>query len=619
MRQATLIAKQRCQQAWGVFRHEGLGVLVDRIVLRIQRLMGMETLGNFDRGYDQWRRKRRRPTSVDDIPGIVDGMETKPIFSVIVPVYNVDPKWLKKMVESVQNQLYPHWQLCLVDDCSTDIALKPLLQHWADTDPKISVLFNKMNSGIAATSNQALSLAKGDYIALLDHDDALTEDALLENALAINLNPGAELLYSDEDKITLQGKHKTPFFKPDFSLDLLRSQNYIGHFVVIKKSTMDEIGGFTSGLDGAQDYDLVLRLVEHMAQQTTEGKTSIVHIPKVLYHWREIPASTAAAFSAKSYAWEAGQKALQQHFHRLGIKSQVRLGKHPGTYVARYEIDETPLVSIIIPFKDQAELLNKCLASLFEHTQWPRLEVIAIDNNSEQPRTREIIAHWQQKNLPINFITYPKPFNFSEICNHGVEHARGEYVVLMNNDIEITSMGWIESLLGHAQRNDIGAVGAKLFYPNQTIQHAGIVIGIDQGAGHAFKHLPNSHTGYFLRHHLIHNISAVTAALLMVKKDRFLQVGGLDTDFGIAYNDVNLCLCLTQQGYRNIITPECTAIHHESITRGYDINTVKQARHDREKALLRSRWPDIFENGDPFYNRNLTLRREDYSLGVSQE
>ncbi|NKB76367.1 MAG: glycosyltransferase [Gammaproteobacteria bacterium] len=611
LKQAGQVAVQRYQQARGILRQEGLGVLLSRIKLKVKRLLGQETLGNFDLGYEKWRHKHHPPLSAKSIVTIIDNLEVKPVFSILVPVYNVDQKWLIQMVESVRNQHYPHWQLCLVDDCSTEPGLKPLLQHLTETDSKISVSFNEINSGIAISSNNALELAVGNYIALVDHDDTLTEDALLQNALAINQHPDVELFYSDEDKVSLQGKYQTPFFKPDFSLDLLRSQNYIGHFVVVKKSAIDDMEGFNSGLDGAQDYDLVLRL--------SERNKPIVHIPKTLYHWREIPGSTATAFSAKSYAWEAGEKALQQHFNRLNIAAKVHPGKYPGSYVPRYAISGTPLVSIIIPFKDQAKLLDKCLTSLFEHTQWSNLEIIAIDNNSERPETRQMIGQWKKKNRPIHFITYPQPFNFSQVCNHGVEHATGDFIVLMNNDIEITAENWLELLLEHAQRDDIGAVGAKLFYPNQTIQHAGIIVGIDKGAGHAFKHFPDTHTGYFLRHHLIHNVSAVTAALLMVKKDRLLQAGGLDEAFGIAYNDVNLCLCLSQNGYRNLITPECTAIHHESVTRGYDIDTVKQARHDKEKKLLQSRWPQFFDQGDPFYNSNLTLRREDYSLDTSLE
>ena len=594
------LLRQRIRQAFRILTNEGLSALLFRLRIQLLRRLGMNTKGRFDHGYEKWR--LRTVSSSDN-----QRLDTYPLFSIIVPIYNVERKWLDCLLTSIETQSYPHWQLCLVDDCSSEPHIRPWLRAISQQDPRIKVAFNSTNSGIASTSNHALSLGDGDYIALLDHDDELSPNALMENARLINARPELELIYSDEDKISLGGKHRSPFFKPDFSPDLLCSQNYMGHLIVAKRALIDRVGGFSQGIDGSQDYDLLLRLCE----QTNH----IAHLPKVLYHWREIPGSTASAFAAKSYAWEAGREALVRHCARQNKEACVELGPYPGSYRIKYAIKHDPKISIIIPFKDQGPLLEKCIDSLFRYTQWQNIEVIAINNLSEYDATIQTIDRLKNSPFPITFVDYPYPFNFSAVCNFGLTQASGEFVVLMNNDIEILDDGWLEALLEHAQRPDIGAVGGKLLYPNGEIQHAGIVLGIDGGAGHPFKGLPDHHTGYFLRHHLVHNVSALTGALVMIKKSRLLQAGGLDEDFAIAYNDVDLCLSLSQNGYRHIWTPYCRAIHHESISRGQDVDPIKKARHDAEKQRLRSKWPTIFTQGDPFYNPNLTLTREDYSLG----
>jgi glycosyltransferase involved in cell wall biosynthesis len=596
-----------CRRALDILRKEGVTVLSNRVWSGIKRIFGFTYPGNFDLGYDRWYEKHCQPQSQTQANKVISEFKRKPVFSVIVPVYNVEHQWLASAIDSVRTQLYPHWQLCLVDDASTDPHIRTLLEKYVETDSRICARFNHTNQGIAATSNAALALAEGDFIALLDHDDELTEDALLQSAMAVEEYPAVDLIYSDEDKVSTTGKRSAPFFKPDFSEELLLSQNYIGHLVVVRRSLIEETGGFQSGYEGAQDYDLLLRICENTRH--------IKHIPSVLYHWREIPGSTAATYASKSHAWEAGKKALQAHVLRTGINATVSCGKHPGTYQVTHALDTTPLVSIVIPFRDKPELLEKCLTSIFEHTLWPGLEVLAIDNNSEMDTTRALIEKWSELDHRVRFMDYPHPFNFSGICNFGVQHASGQYIVLLNNDVELISSRWVESLLAYAQQPGVGAVGAKLLFPDQRIQHAGIVIGIDGGAGHPFKYFPSGDKGYFMRLDLAHNVSAVTAALLMVERNKYLQVGGFDeTELAVAYNDVDFCLKLVSAGYRNVYTPHCTAIHRESSSRGYDVGTGEQARHDLEKQVLHSRWEQYFETGDPFYNINLTRIREDYTL-----
>ena len=594
-------------RAFDIFLKEGAGVLLRRLYLRILRTLGQNYQGNFDYGYTQWRQKFSASYSQNEAQELLAGLKHHPTFSIIVPVYNVETQWLTAAIESVKSQHYPHWQLCLIDDASTLEGVGDCLSRQQKSDSRISVAHNQKNLGIAGASDQGLALASAEYIAFMDHDDLLHPDALLDNARLINEFPDADLIYSDEDKIDLSGNYHSPFFKPGFSPELLESQNYIGHFVVIRQSLLQQLGGFRSGVDGAQDYDLLLR--------ATARTQRIKHIAKVLYHWREVPGSTAHTFSAKSYAWEAGKRALQNHYENDDTKHSIELGTHPGTYRTRFKFVQQPKISIILPFKDQATLLDKCLQSLFDLAQWDNLEVLGINNNSQQPDTKSLINEWQAKEPRFRVVDYDDEFNYAAICNFGVQQVDGEYVLLLNSDIQFKDPGWVSELLGYACQDDIGAVGAKLLYPDQSIQHAGIVIGIDEGAGHPFKHFPNDHKGYFMRLGLSHNVSAVTGALLMVSRKKYLEVQGLDEEqFAIAYNDVDFCLKLLDAGYRNVVTPFCCATHHESSTRGVDLEKHKLQRHNREKQSLKTKWAALFKNGDLYYNPNLTLVREDYSL-----
>ena len=537
----------------------------------------------------------------------IDAMPIKPIFSILVPIYDTPPEYLLPMIESVQNQIYPHWQLCLVDDCSPKEYLKPILEHQALKDDRISIKLNTVNQGISVTSNDALAMAKGDYIALLDHDDEISIDALFENAKIINSNPGVGLIYSDEDKLDMKGVRVEPYFKPDYSPDLLHTNNYICHFTVIKKELADQLGGFREGLDGSQDHDIIIR-----AAAATD---TVVHIPKILYHWRKIPGSTAVSYDSKSYAWEAGRRAVEDQLSKDETGVKVEFGSLKGTYRVFREIKGAPLVSIVIPFKDQPDLLVACLNSILNRSSYQNLEIIGVSNNSEMTKTFELMEHFKERDERISFTEKNIPFNFSSLCNHGVAQAKGDYIVLLNNDIEVISSDWVERLLEHAQRDEIGAVGGKLLYPDGRIQHAGVVAGMVGAAGHPHKFFPDDHIGYHGRLHMVYNVSAVTGAMLMVKKAKYEQVGGLDEEnLAVAYNDIDFCLKLLDQGYRNVFTPHSKATHYESISRGYEDTDEKVQRLLKEQKHFLNTWSDFLEQGDPYYNPNLSLKNERFSL-----
>ncbi len=545
------------------------------------------------------------PVLTTEIKKEMNSFLQKPLISVIIPVYNVDPKWLNLAIKSVENQWYENWELCIADDKSTK---KETIEYLKNiNNSKIKIKFLEKNLNISGASNEALSMTIGEYIALMDNDDEITPDALYEVVKAIN-DTGAEFIYSDEDKLEMNGTFSDPHFKPDFAYDLFMSQNYISHLGVIKKSLVEAVGGFTVGLEGAQDYDLYLKVFEHT--------NKIYHIQKILYHWRKIPGSTAAEFGDKSYAQDAGVQALQNAINRRNIDAKVENGKYPGTYRVKYAIVNNPLVSIIIPFKDKPELLTMCIESILTKSTYKNFEVIGISNNSSEKATFDEMMRLEKLDNRIKFHEFNVPFNYSQINNHAVEkYAKGEHIVLLNNDIEIITPNWIEEMLMHSQREEIGCVGVKLYYPNNTVQHAGITIGVLKLAGHNFKHLDRNVPAYFGRESVIYNVSAVTAACLMVKAKIFQELQGLNEEnLKIAFNDVDFCLRVQEKGYRNIFTPYCEAYHHESISRGAEDNAEKIARFNSEVEYMQERHKEILENGDPYYNPNLTLDREDFSL-----
>ncbi|KKR18615.1 MAG: Glycosyl transferase family 2 [candidate division CPR2 bacterium GW2011_GWC1_41_48] len=545
----------------------------------------------------------------------LSSLKYKPKISIIVPVYNVDPQWLDKCIESVLKQTYNNWELCIHDDASTNEKTVEDLKRWqAKDDKRIKVSFGKTNMHISGASNEALKLATGEFIALLDNDDELAPNAFLENVLLLNKHKDADFIYSDEDKIGTNGKRYAPFFKPEWSPDLMLSQMYTCHLGVYRKSIIDKIGGFRLGYEGSQDYDLVLRFVEH----TTKDK--IHHIPKILYHWRTLESSTAASLDTKSYASVAAKKTLTDYLRRNKVEGMAIDGIKPGTFRVKREIMGQSKVSIIIPFRDQVEVLKRCLKSIEDKTTYSNYEIILVNNQSSETATLNYFtAIKRMKN--IRLINYDKPFNYSAINNSAARHARGDYLILLNNDTEVISGEWIEAMLEHAQRKEVGIVGAKLLYPNNTIQHAGVVMGIGGVAGHVFKYMNPDTDCYFCNANLVRNYSAVTAACLMIRKSVYEEVGGLDEiNLTVAFNDVDMCLKVIDSGYLVIYTPYALLYHHESLSRGSDdelrlTNPKKFKRVMKERKYMEKKWKRYIER-DIYYSPNLSLVREDLSINI---
>ena len=578
-------------------KHNGLRQTISRMKEKVQRLE-IEDLSGIKYTFIE-------PELTNEIKKEIVEFPKKPLISLIMPVYNVDPKWLDLAIKSIENQWYENWELCIADDKSTKLETIKYLK--SIKNPKIKIKFLEKNLNISGASNEALTLASGEYISLMDNDDEITSDALYEVVKVIN-NTDAEFIYSDEDKLEMDGSFSEPHFKPDFAPDMFLSQNYISHLSVIKKELIYNVNGFTLGLEGAQDYDLYLKVFEYT--------NKIFHIQKVLYHWRKIPGSTAAEFSDKSYAQDAGIQALENAMNRRKINSKVENGKYHGTYRVKYNILINSLISIIIPFKDKPELLTMCIESILNKSTYKNFEIIGISNNSNEQATFNEMQRLEKLDNRIRFYEYNVPFNYSDINNYAVNnYAKGEHIILLNNDIEIITPEWIENMLEHSQRDEVGCVGAKLYYPNDTIQHAGVIIGIGGIAGHSHKYFERRMAGYFSRLELIQNLSAVTAACLMVKTKIFKELNGLnEKNLKIAFNDVDFCLRVKENGYRNIFNPYCEAYHHESISRGHEDSLEKVERFNSEVDYMKERHNDILLKGDPYYNVNLTLYREDFGL-----
>jgi len=549
----------------------------------------------------QYRKVKLTPSLQKELKNF----KKRPLISIIMPVYNVAPKWLDLAIKSIETQWYDNWELCIADDKSPN---KDTIEYLNNlTNPKIKVKFLEKNLNISGASNAALEIATGDYIALMDNDDEITPDALYEMVKAIN-EKGAEFIYSDEDFISTDGKCSNPHFKPDFSPDLLLSHNYITHFTCFKKELLDKVGHFNPKFDGSQDYDLFLRL--------TEKTSNIHHIQKVLYHWRMLETSTSANSEAKPEAIERGKLVLEETLERRDIDATVEHANMHHYFRVKYHIKNNPLVSIIIPFKDKPELLDMSINSILEKSTYQNYEIIGISNNSEQTETFDMMMALEKKDSRVSFYEYNTEFNYADINNHGVNtYAKGEHILLLNNDIEVISPDWIEAMLEQSQRQNVGCVGAKLYYPNDTVQHAGVIIGLGGYAGHSHKMYPRDNPGYFNRLNVVQNLSALTAACLMIKKSIYTEINGMDAvDFKVAYNDVDFCLRVLEKGYLNIFTPYAEMYHHESISRGYETTPEKIARFQTEKDALFERHKEILTNGDPYYNPNLCHDKEDFSL-----
>lgn len=530
-----------------------------------------------------------------------------PLISVVVPLYKTPEKYLEKLVESVQNQTYANWELCLSDGSGQPSPIDKYLRKLEKQESRVRVVRNDAPLKISENTNAALNAAEGEYIAFADHDDLLSEDALYECVKVLQEKPDTELIYSDEDKVSMNGKHYfQPHFKSDYNPDLLCSMNYFCHLVVVKKDLLERAGKLNGEYNGAQDYDFVLRCCE----QTRE----IYHIPKVLYHWRAHENSTSENPGSKRYAFEAGKRAVQAHLDRLQIPARVEMGEYPGLYRVYYQWKEQPLVSILIPNKDHTEDLDKCIRSIEEQSSYRNYEYIIIENNSELPETFEYYKKLEKENEKVRVVHWEKEFNFAAINNFGAEFARGEYLLLLNNDTEMIGKDCLWELLGPCMREDVGITGARLYYEDGTIQHAGVVIGFGGIAGHTFIGFDGKSNGYFSRIICAQNYSAVTAACMMTKKSVYQQVGGLTEELVVAFNDIDYCMKVKKFGKLIVYNPYAELYHYESKSRGLEDSPQKQERYYKEMKYFVTKWQAFMDQGDPYYNPNLTLSKADFSL-----
>lgn len=532
----------------------------------------------------------------------------RPKISIVVPTYNTPKQYLRDMIESVINQSYTNWELCIADGSPDKNNILPVIREYQQNDSRIKVRSLNENKGISENTNAALKLADGDYIALLDHDDELAPDALFEIVKVINTHDDAEVIYTDEDKYSdTEESHYGPHFKPDFNLDLLRSNNYICHFFIVRRNVYEAIGGnFRPDFDGSQDYDFIFRC--------TEQAKAIYHIPRILYYWRSHPNSVAGDPESKTYAYEAGLRAIKSHLDRCGEKdATVERQMLPGYYTVTYPVKKDEKVSIIIPNKDHIDDLKKCIKSILSKTTYKNYEIVIVENNSTETGTFNYYKNLE-KNDNIRVIRYKGDFNYSAINNFAVMQTRTPLILFLNNDTEVIKGDWLQRMVAHCQRQEIGAVGAKLYFPDNTIQHAGVVIGLGGFAGHIMYKQGRNDLGYFARAFSAQDWSAVTAACMMMRRDLFDKIGGFDENLTVAFNDVDLCLKIREQNKLIVMDPAIELYHYESKSRGMDMTGSKKERFDQETEYMKKRWKDIYENGDPYYNVNLSLTASDFSL-----
>lgn len=564
--------------------------------------------------YDNWRKKYMVTEEELAVQRQAQFASPKK-FSVVVPLYQTKPEYLREMIDSILAQTYPHWQLCMANagtaespDCGElQNGLTPILEEYAAKDSRICFTTLEKNEGISGNTNAALLLADGDYIVLADHDDIVPANALYEFAAAIEKEPDIDVLYSDEDKVDMSGKkYFEPHFKSDFNIDLLCSVNYICHLFAARRDVVERVGGFRAEYDGAQDLDFILRCSEQAGH--------IHHVPKILYHWRCHLNSTAANPESKLYAFEAGRRAVEAHYERLGIPARVENAEFYGMYRTRYEWKEEPLVSIIIPNKDHAADLAVCINSIYKKSDYRNFEFIIVENNSTEEETFAYYKKLEAEHENVHVVHYEGEFNYSKINNFGAMAAKGEYFLLLNNDTEMIDGAGIGELLGCCMREDVGAVGAKLLYADDTIQHAGVVVGFGGTAGHAFIGKMRYDTGYFGRILCAQDYSAVTAACMMTKRSVYEAVGGLTEELAVAFNDIDYCLKVRKLGKLIVYNPYAEFYHYESKSRGLEDSPEKVERFNGETEILLSFWRELIESGDPYYNRNLTLDNSDFSL-----
>lgn len=531
----------------------------------------------------------------------IEGWEEKPLISIVMPVYNTDPGFLREAIHSITAQFYPNWELCIADDASTDPAIRQILEQVCAGDARVRVVYREQNGHISLASNSAIEIADGEFVALMDHDDRLSKDALYWVAREIRNHPDVDLVYSDEDKIRADGGLSGPHFKPDWNEELFLTQNYINHLSVFRRDLLIEAGGLRAGYEGSQDHDLILRIVARTSPE------KIRHIPRVLYHWRVFAGSGSFSQSFLSRAIDARRRAVRDYLADKypGQNITVEDGPHDCNRI-RYPLpDMAPRVSILIPTRDRLDYLKACIQSIEEKTDYTNYEIIIINNDSKEPQTLQYFQECAATDR-ISVIDYSGPFNFSAMNNLAAERASGTVLALVNNDIEVISEDWLSEMVSNAVRPEVGAVGAKLHYGNDSIQHAGVILNARGVAFHAFHTYPSDHKGYQLRLKLPQYISAVTAACLVVEKEKYLEAGGFDSDnLPVAYNDVDFCLKLLQRGYKNLFTPYAELYHHESVTRGSDIGLANERRLKREANFMREKWQSELSR-DAHYNPNFS-------------
>jgi GT2 family glycosyltransferase len=532
----------------------------------------------------------------------------QPLLSVVMPVYNSDERWLRAAITSVENQLYTKWELCIADDHSSDLRVAEVLREIQAREPRIKLYFRDVNGHISAASNSALALASGEFIVLLDHDDVLPAHALAAVVHELNRHQEADIIYSDEDRLDEAGRRYDPYFKPDWNPELFYSQNLISHLGVYRTAMVRQVGGFRAGFEGSQDYEMALRLIEHTRPDR------IRHIPLILYHWRAIPGSAALDVHQKTYATDAARLAVQAHFARTGVEATIEPAPRAAYYHrVRYRVPEPrPHVTIIIPTKDRVDLVARCVDSVVSRSSYGAFDVVIVDNGSSEPESHSYFERVQQTPC-VSVIHLDVPFNFSRINNAAARQARGSFVCFLNNDTEIITPDWLEEMVSLAVREGVAAVGAMLYYPNNTIQHAGVVLGLGGIASHPHRGQRRGAPGNYGRAALTQTMSAVTAACMVVRKSTFDAVGGFDEGLAVAYNDVDLCLRLGAQGFRNVWTPFAELYHFESISRGDDLQGANRPRFLAESQAMRERWQGLL-TADPYYNPNLSLTRADLWL-----
>lgn len=580
------------------FKRNGLSATLDRAKVKL-------TKQDTQNAYFYWRKKYEiKPEEIEAQRG--EHFSYEPQFSIVIPLFNTRPKFLKEMVDSIRNQTYSNWELCLADGTGEKSPLIPILKDYAAKDSRIRYEILTENKGISENTNAAIRMAGGDFIVLADHDDIMPANALYECAKALNENKSIDVIYSDEDKVDMNGKkYFEPHFKSDFNIDLLCSMNYICHLFVVKKELMEQVGMLRSEFDGAQDHDFILRCCEKAK--------NIHHIPKILYHWRCHIDSTAANPESKMYAFEAGKKAVEEHYKRIGVPAVVEHGQFYGMYRTKYQWKEQPLISILIPNKDHVEDLQKCMNSIEEKSTYKNYEFIIIENNSTEQETFDYYKEIEKKEN-VTVLYYKDEFNYSKINNFGVEHANGEYLLLLNNDTEIINPDCLSEMLGYCMREDVGIVGARLYYEDDTIQHAGVVLGFGGIAGHTFIGSSRYDNGYFSRIICAQDYSAVTAACMMTKKSLYREVGGLTEEFRVAFNDIDYCMKVRETGKLVVYNPAAELYHYESKSRGLEDTPEKVERFNSEVARFIDRWNKQLQAGDPYYNPNLSLDKADFSL-----